>query len=129
MPPFDAKLYQATLEASRQLIDAGSPDGSVMRLAAHGHLLRAASFGAGIGDSKKLEYIAGALADIGLAVNAETTARERMMAMADIFDARSEALERESNNDANLPVTQAIARTKAIAWQEASNLLRQVAAV
>lgn len=116
---FDAKLYQATLTAARAVIERGHPDGSQIRLKAHSAVLRAASFGAGIGDSIKLEYIAGALADLALARDNHTS--EHFMAMANVFEARaSECL----LADPVFPIN----ATRATVWRAAAEMMRQVAA-
>lgn len=117
--PFDAKLYKAKLEAARQVIERGPPDGSSLRLNAHSEILRAASFGAGIGDSVKLEYIAGALADLACALNRHTA--EHFVAMANVFEARaSECL----LSDPVFPIN----ATRATVWRAAAEMMRQVAA-
>lgn len=84
----DAQLYKANLEAARTLIDNGQPDGGTTRLKAHGVVLRDASFGV-MGDSAKLEYIAGALADICLAVTDDCRVCEQLLAMADVFESKA----------------------------------------
>lgn len=122
----DAQLYKANLEAARSVVEAGSPDGSATRLKAHGIVLRSCSLGQGLGETETVEYIAGALADICLAVTDERHACEQLLAMADVFAAQSHADQVSSNVDT--VDMQRVLRIRSIVWQEAENMLRQVAA-
>lgn len=124
----DAQLYKANLEAARSVVEAGSPDGSATRLKAHATVLRACSLGQGLGETETIEYIANALADICLAVTGDRHACEQLLAMADVFAAQSHADQFSSNDDTATIDMQRVLRIRSIVWQEAENMLRQVAA-